>query len=266
MCYNYPIGRVAELVYAYVSETYGVSPWRFESSHAHCIYMSNRDAWEREYQDPKLMALAERPTQGVLDFLRWLKKEQKTVIDGWRVLDLGSGTGRNANFLAHEKDCRVSALELSANALQIATTRAKELGVVVDYRHHDIGQPYSYPNDEFDLALDVTSSNSLDEKGREVYLKEVQRVLKPGGWFFVRALCKDGDKNAQNLLKNSPGPEKDTYIMPDLGLIERVFSREDFVALYSPCFKIVELAKDTHYAKFNNQSYKRNYWVAYLQK
>ena len=98
------------------------------------------------------------------------------------------------------------------------------------------------------------------------YLNEVRRVLKIGGHFFVRALCKDGDKNAKNLLRQSPGTEYDTYINKDMDLIERVFSRQDFVNLYSKYFEIQKLIKKTNYAQFKGQSYKRNYWLAYMKK
>jgi ubiquinone/menaquinone biosynthesis C-methylase UbiE len=112
----------------------------------------------------------------------------------------------------------------------------------------------------------VTSSNSLNEKGRDIYLEEVHRVLKNGGYFFVRALAKDGNKNVKNLLKQSPGKEYDTYVIKEIGLTERVFSKEDFTLLYKKLFKILHLEKKTSYATFNDRIYKRDYWLAYLQK
>jgi len=66
--------------------------------------------------------------------------------------------------------------------------------------------------------------------------------LKTGGYFFVRALCKDGNKNVKNLLKLSPGREYDTYVLKEIGLTERVFSREDFVKMYGN-FKILNLER-----------------------
>ena len=140
------------------------------------------------------------------------------------------------------------------------------MNVTVDYRIADIGMPYPFSNEYFDLVIDVMSSNSLNEKEREIYLKEVLRVLKMGGHFFVRALCKDGDKNAKNLLRLNPGLEYDTYINKDMDLVERVFSHDDFVNMYSKYFKIQELIKKTNYAQFKGQSYKRNYWLAYMKK
>ena len=129
-----------------------------------------------------------------------------------------------------------------------------------------MGQLLEFENNSFDLIIDVTSSNSLNENERQIYVQEAHRVLKSGGNFFVKTLCKDGDHNAKNLIKLSPGPEVDTYIMPEIGLTERVWSKEDFVSYYSRYFIIEKLEKKTNYSRFNGRSYKRNFWLAYMSK
>ena len=114
--------------------------------------------------------------------------------------------------------------------------------------------------------LDVTSSNSLSEVEREVYLIETHRVLKDDGYFFVKALCKDADDNAKNLLKNSPGSEKDTYILPETKITERVWTMQDFVATYEKYFTILHLEKKTSYTHMSDRLYKRNFWIGYLKR
>jgi SAM-dependent methyltransferase len=223
------------------------------------------DVWEREYRNPKLVTKDDKPQADILRFLKFLKKEEKYIVSDKVVLDLGCGTGRNSNYFAKEGNS-VIGIEISKTALLLAKERAKELGLVVDYRLGDIGEKYDIDDKSIDIILDVTSSNSLNENGREMYLAETNRVLKNGGYIFVRALCKDGDQNAKILLKESPGREHDTYIIKDIGLAERVFSREDFLSAYGKYFKILKLEKTTHYSTFNNRVYKRNYWLAYLKK
>lgn len=226
------------------------------------------NAWEREYRNPKLVTKNDGPQADVLRFLKFLKKEQEYIIENKVSLDLGSGTGRNANYLA-DLGCKVVGIEISKTALEIAKQRAKDMHVNVDYRLGDIGVVVAYQDIEsksVDLILDVTSSNSLSEGGRAIYLKESFRILKTGGYMFVRALCKDGDKNAKSLLKQSPGKDPDTYILKDMGLIERIFSKEDFLKVYGALFKILKLEKKSGYATMNGRIYKRNYWLAYLQK
>ena len=223
------------------------------------------NVWDREYKNPKFVTGKDGPQADTLRFLKFLKKEQKYKVEDKIVFDLGCGTGRNSNYLA-DLDNKVIGIEISRTALALAKTRAIEMGVNVDYRLGDIGEKYEIPDNSIDIVLDITSSNSLNEKGREVYLEEVNRIMKKGGYFFVRALCKDGNQNVKNLLKISPGREYDTYILKDIGLTERVFSREDFIKMYTKYFKILSLEKKTNYNTMNDRIYKRDYWLAYLQK
>ena len=223
------------------------------------------DVWDREYRNPKLVTKNDGPNADTLRFLKFLKKDQKYIVEDRTILDLGCGTGRNSNYLS-ERGNSVIGIEISKTAIRIAEARAKAQNLAVDYRLGDIGETYKIENNSIDIILDVTSSNSLNEKGREVYLNECQRALKQGGYMFVRALCKDGNKNVTNLLKDSPGKEYDTYVIKEIGLTERVFSREDFVKMYSKYFKILLLEKKTSYSTFNDRIYKRDYWLAYLQK
>lgn len=221
--------------------------------------------WDREYKNPKLVTKNDEPQADTLRFFKFLKKEQKYKLEDRNILDLGCGTGRNSNYLA-DLGNSVIGIEISKTALNLAQNRAREMGLRVDYRLGNIGKTYDIASNFIDVILDVTSSNSLDEQGREIYLSEMNRVLKNGGYIFVRALCKDGNKNVKNLLKQSPGREYDTYIIKEIGLTERVFSREDFVKTYGKYFKILKLEKKTGYSTFNNRIYKRDYWLAYLIK
>lgn len=227
----------------------------------------NQTAWEREYQNPKLLITAnEKPHAELVRFLKWLKKVKKiSDLVGWQVLDLGSGTGRNANFLA-EKSVQVIGFEYSKTAVELAKKRAAENNLKVDYQLQDIGEPYPITDNSIDLILDITSSNSLNDEGRQIYLSEMIRVLKPGGYVLVRLLAKDGDKNAKWLLANHPGTEPDTYILPEVGLTERVFSRGDFEAFYGKVGTIEQLDLVPHYTRLAGRIYKRNHWVGYIHK
>jgi len=227
--------------------------------------MTQYEAWEKEYRAPQLLTGRDVPQNDVLRFLKYVKKTGKQRVEDMTVLDLGSGTGRNANYIA-SLDNEVVGMEISPTAIKLAKARADKMELDVSYLQQSIDTKYTFPDNHFDLILDITTSNSLNEKEREAYLEESYRVLKSTGYFFVRALCKDGDKNAKNLIKLSPGPEYDTYIMRELGLVERVFSEEDFRKLYGKYFEIVEIVKKKGYARLNNQSYKRIYLLAYLKK
>ncbi|MES2470734.1 MAG: class I SAM-dependent methyltransferase [Patescibacteria group bacterium] len=227
--------------------------------------MAQKNVWDNEYKKNLLVTLGNEPQASVKEFLRFLRKNHPLPENAY-IIDLGSGTGRNAIHLA-ELGYKAVGIEISPAAVAMAKERSKNLPPSqVTFTEESIGGTLNFPDNAFDLALDVTSSNSLNEAERAVFLKETHRILKPGAFFFVRALCKDGDKNAQTLMKDFPGPEKDTYVMPETNIIERAFSKKDFEELYSPFFEILYIDKETHYTKMNNRSYKRNFWIAYLKK
>lgn len=223
-------------------------------------------AWDKEYRNSRLLTKDNKPQTDVVKFVKFLKG-QGIVVDKSKVLDLGSGTGRNS-FYFSELGANVTGIEISKTAIDIARKNISisRLNLDIEYKKQSIGDRFPVESNSIDIVLDVTSSNSLSEEEREVYLSETHRVLKSGGYFFVKALCKDGDENAKFLLKKSPGKEKDTYIMPDLGIIERVWSKNDFLNTYSKYFKITQIEKKTSYSRMNNRVYKRNFWVVYMKK
>jgi len=227
--------------------------------------MPQQQTWETEYNRPQLLKLSDRPRNDLKDYLKFLRKSEKVVVKDLNILDLGSGNGKNSIYLA-ELGNQVAGLDISPTAVAMSQAAAKAKNIKIDFQVGNIGQAYNLPTAGYDLVIDVMSSNSLHESERDIYLSEVARVLKSGGYFFVRALCKDGDKHAKNLLTTSPGTEYDTYIIPDMHLVERVFSKEDFIKTYSQYFQIQKLLQKTNYVKFKGQSYKRNYWLVYMKK
>jgi SAM-dependent methyltransferase len=226
--------------------------------------MPQSEVWEREYKNPKLLTKKAEPQTDVKNFLKFLRKQQGVEIEGQSALDLGSGTGRNGNYLGR-LGVIVKGLELSPTAVALARERAAGKDWPVDYQVGNFGTTLPFTDQSFDIILDVMSSNSLNESERSMYLVETSRVLKKNGYFFVKSLCKDGDKNAKNLLLKFPGAESDTYINTDMDLVERVFSEADLRVMYGNFFTILRLMKKTNYVRFRGQSYKRNYWLLYLQ-
>jgi len=222
------------------------------------------EVWDKEYKESKLLTKDNKPQADVVRFVTFLKKKG-IAIENIDVLDLGSGTGRNSFYFA-EMNAFTVGLEISQTAIDIGKSHAKNAGLIIEYYKKSIGDKFPFGDEEFTIALDVTSSNSLSEAEREVYLSETHRVLSSEGYFFVKALCKEGDNNAKYLLKNFPSTEADTYIMPELNVTERVWSREDFMQTYEKYFTILQMEKKTSYSRMNNRVYKRNFWIVYLQK
>jgi ubiquinone/menaquinone biosynthesis C-methylase UbiE len=222
------------------------------------------DAWEREYKNPNFLTKYDKPQKDTLRFVKYLKKHNFDFKNA-KVLDLGCGTGRNSNFFA-SKGCQVYGFEISKTALDLAKERAKEEGLDVKYFLKSMIELSDFADETFDIVLDVTSSNSLDENERGVYIKEVNRVLKKEGFFFFKGLCLEADQNAKNLLKNSPGKEQGTYFLKEIGLTERVWSREDLLSYYGKFFEFIFLERKSSYLEMSSRHYKRNFWIGYLVK
>jgi SAM-dependent methyltransferase len=99
---------------------------------------------------------------------------------GMRVLDLASGTGEPAISLASRVgvEGQVTALDLSAELLQIADQRAQARGlrnlVIQQGDAHDL----PFPDDSFDLA--TSRFGVMFFRDPELALRDLGRVLRPG--------------------------------------------------------------------------------------
>lgn len=97
-----------------------------------------------------------------------------------RVLDLGSGYGGPARFLASRFGCRVTGINLSNVEIEEATkqTKAQGLESLVAFDCGDFHE-LPYADESFDV---VWSQDSLMYGAdKQQILKEVVRVMKPGG-------------------------------------------------------------------------------------
>lgn len=225
--------------------------------------MNNQKSWDQEYQKPQLVTLGHKPQKDFLRFIKWIKNNKHIDLhSGITVLDLGCGVGRNSFYMADNYDSQVVAYDFSGDAIDKAQAIHGHENIL--FKERNIAQPFLLEDDSVDIILDVTASNALSSKERSLYLKECARVLKPTGYMYVRTLAKEGDKNAQKLVKDFYGGEYDTYKHPKLGVTERIFSGPDFKELYNQHLNVVRMERKTGYQRWGSQSYKRNYWNVYI--
>ena len=99
------------------------------------------------------------------------------------VLELGCGTGKNTIWLA-EKAKQLIAVDFSAE--MIAQAKAKVASGNVRFMQADITQPWPFDNNTFDL---ITCNLILEHIAHlEPVFSEANRVLKPGGKFYISEL------------------------------------------------------------------------------
>jgi SAM-dependent methyltransferase len=101
-----------------------------------------------------------------------------------RVLDLGCGSGRHLVYLA-KHGFEVYGIDISETGIKLSKEWLKEENLKANLKIGDIYKKLPYPNNFFDaiISVQVLHHNKI-EKIRKA-IKEIERVLKPGGLIFI---------------------------------------------------------------------------------
>ena len=148
---------------------------------------------------------------------------QASIEPNQRVLDLGCGTGTFVVLLKRKYPAaQIVGLDPDPKALNRAKKKVRRAGVSVQL---DEGFADELPYDEgtFDRVLSSFMLHHLEEPEREKTLREVLRVLKPGGSFHLLDFA-GGEDGAQGLwgrLLNSHARLRDNSDQRILQLMRR---------------------------------------------
>ena len=110
---------------------------------------------------------------------------EASIQDGYRVLDLGCGTGTLALLVkrAH-RGAEVFGLDADAEALKLARTKLE--GADVEVRlDQGLASALPYTAESFDRALSSLFFHHLPSALKVEAMREVLRVLRPGGEFHI---------------------------------------------------------------------------------
>jgi len=140
------------------------------------------------------------------------------------VLDVGCGTGENALYLA-EKGFSVVGVDLATRAIDAAKAKSTERKLKVDFLIAN-ALSLEFKNDYFDNAIDSGLFHTFDDSNRVDFAREIARVLKTGGKYFM--LC-FSDKEPTNW----GGPRRIT--------------KEEIKTTFSPLFNI-NYIRDAYFA------------------
>jgi len=108
--------------------------------------------------------------------LRWLGD-----VHGLRVLDAGCGVGYLSRILAR-RGARVDGVDVSPKLLAFAVTEEKRRPLGIRYRRGDLANLAGYSSKAFDAV--VSNVVIQDIRRYRVAVREIHRVLKPGGRFL----------------------------------------------------------------------------------
>ncbi|MGH6917352.1 MAG: class I SAM-dependent methyltransferase, partial [Geminicoccaceae bacterium] len=113
-----------------------------------------------------------------------------------RLLDIGSGIGGPARYIADRFGARITGIDLTAEFCEVARrlTRALGLGDRIDFKQGD-ALAMSFADASFDGAYSMNVSMNIQDKAG--FYGEVYRVLRPGGWLALSELAQGpGDSPA----------------------------------------------------------------------
>lgn len=121
---------------------------------------------------------------GGLDITRELA-ERCAVSAGTSVLDVGCGSGESVRLIADEFGARVMGLDRSAYLLERAGEKTGETRPDVEFRQGD-AHHLPFGDAQFDCVISECTVCLLDKVAA---LREMVRVLKPGGCVAIHDVC-----------------------------------------------------------------------------
>ncbi len=108
------------------------------------------------------------------------------------VLDIGSGIGGPARYVAARFGCRVTGVDLTPEFCDVARHLTRLLGLD-DRVTFETADALALPFDaaSFDGAYSINVSMNIADKA--AFHREIARVLKPGGWLVLAEIAKGTD-------------------------------------------------------------------------
>ncbi|MCK5131204.1 MAG: class I SAM-dependent methyltransferase [Candidatus Sabulitectum sp.] len=104
------------------------------------------------------------------------------------LLELGCGAGNMTVWFA-ERGYTAHGIDIAPTAIEWARERAAAGNTMVQFTVGDVVQLAAYSDSSFDFVFDGHCLHCIIGKDRAVLLKNVFRVLKPGGYVMFNTMC-----------------------------------------------------------------------------
>ncbi|MFA5403048.1 MAG: methyltransferase domain-containing protein [Candidatus Omnitrophota bacterium] len=118
------------------------------------------------------------------------------IDSGKKIIDIGSGIGGPARYLAEKTGCQVTALELQPDLNQIASSLTERCNLSGSVNHL-CGDILEFPEKDGNFDAAVSWLSFLHIPDRAALLKKCCNILKPGGKIFIEDFCKRGEFDRQ---------------------------------------------------------------------
>ncbi len=219
--------------------------------------------WDREYRDLLVIPSSDRrsPSKSLLLFDHLIDYKPT-----WRVLDSGSGPGRNSIYVAR-KGCTVFALDFSPVALERlrtaiasnASTRSRIHPLAGTLQRH-----LPFAAGTFDLTIDsYVFCHALTDCTKLHIMNEYHRTLREDGLLFSVVFSLEDEYYAR-LLSSGFGSGQ-TVTDPANSISKYLYSEEELLSAFSAKFTIRYFSKFRFYDFALGSPYLRSTYVSLLQ-
>ena len=105
------------------------------------------------------------------------------------ILDIGSGIGGPARYVARRFGCRVTGIDLTPEFCAVARHLTRLLGL--DERvKFEVGDALAMPFPAASFAGAYSMNVSMNIADKPAFYREIHRVLKPGGWLVLSEIAR----------------------------------------------------------------------------
>jgi len=133
------------------------------------------------YDQKRFETFGEQLIMGMLDsaLREWLRPSK-----GRRILDVAAGTCRASIELARH-GATVVGVDLTEEMLRQGQTKIAEAGITTIRLHRANGRQLPFKDNSFDHAISLRFMHLIPLEFQRLFLNEMMRVLKPGGYMIV---------------------------------------------------------------------------------
>ncbi len=154
----------------------------------------------------------------------------KFIKDGDSVLEVASGPGYLSIEIAKSGKYKVTGVDISKDLVTIAAANAKEAGVKVDFIEGNASQ-LPFKENTFHFIICVLSFKNFKEP--VIALKEMHRILKPGGTALIMDLNRNAPKQVMKEFVKSFGMKGISAFIARVMQTNGAYTRKEYEAFIS---------------------------------